>query len=274
MPSFLFWNVNNREVSTTLGQLVSEHPVDVLILAECAMSVAEVLLTLNPTTTADTVFSFSSSPDPSERIKIFTKFGSSCLVPFGDGKHHTARRVKFPSADELLLFAVHLPSRLMEDKIDLDEYARDVAAEVLQQESTASHSRTIVVGDFNMNPFSRGMISAAAFNAVSLKRIAKQGERNFKGRTRKYFYNPMWAFFHEEEARSPGTYFHDAPSYESIHWNIFDQVILRPELIDYLEPGSLKIISKCKDKPLTKGVNQRPSPSDHLPIVFSLKNSL
>ncbi|HRE80194.1 MAG TPA: hypothetical protein PLN52_04055, partial [Opitutaceae bacterium] len=89
------------------------------------------------------------------------------------------------------------------------------------------------------------------------------------GKTHPYFYNPMWRFFDEQPLRPNGTYFYNPRNLESIHWHVFDQVLLRPDLVTSLIPGSLKIIDRCGDHTFVDK-NSIPDVSDHLPIAFKL----
>jgi hypothetical protein len=44
---FLFWNIAKKSLAEVVSSLAEEHRVDVLILAECATSPADILLALN-----------------------------------------------------------------------------------------------------------------------------------------------------------------------------------------------------------------------------------
>ena len=70
----------------------------------------------------------------------------------------------------------------------------------------------------------------------------------------------------------PGTYYYRGSKEKNEFWNMFDQVIIRPQLRDRFIDKELKIITKAGDNSL---VNRKQHPnkniSDHLPIVFQLR---
>jgi hypothetical protein len=272
MPNFLFWNLNRKNLTAPLAGLVADHSVDIVLLAECTIPAEDIVLALNSTNPDLANFYFAETPDDSRRILVFVKYDTSYIQPLYDGKHLTIRRVQFPTSSELLLAGVHLPSLYAAHPSDLDARAAEVADEILESERIAGHSRTIVVGDFNMNPFSQGMISAAAFNAVAQKKIAQKGSRILHGKTRQYFYNPMWRFFSEKDGEPSGTYYYTPTGYDSLYWHLFDQVIIRPELISKFNTESVRIVSRCPGHNLMDCSFDKPEISDHLPIIFSLTN--
>ena len=85
----------------------------------------------------------------------------------------------------------------------------------------------------------------------------------------------MWSFFGElGKGNVNGTYYYSNATPICFFWNIFDQVLIRPELIDVIfDESSLRIVSSINDFSLMnkKGhVDKRLS--DHLPIEFELNN--
>jgi hypothetical protein len=130
------------------------------------------------------------------------------------------------------------------------------------------------MGDLNVNPFEDGMVLASAFHAVMTKDTAMRGSRTVQGQKYPYFYNPMWSHFGDQRSGSPsGTFYYEKAEHLVYFWNIFDQVLLRPELADAFEHENLRIISRVGNTSLL-GENGRPNlkiGSDHLPIVLDLE---
>ena len=91
------------------------------------------------------------------------------------------------------------------------------------------------------------------------------------GRTYKYFYNPMWTVYGRRQAPL-GTYYYQEPDYVRYYWHVFDQVLLRPDLIPTLGDEVPTAITKLGGESLLRD-NGRPNDnrfSDHLPISLSL----
>ena len=56
------------------------------------------------------------------------------------------------------------------------------------------------------------------------------------------------------------------------YWNMFDQVLIRPSLIDCFRNDSLKILDSDGMQSLTRtGRPEQGAASDHLPILFGLE---
>jgi hypothetical protein len=69
--TFLFWNLNRKPIESLIANLSLRHGVDVLMLAECSISPAAVLTSLNPSNDS-AKYDYVPNIDH-ERIKIFTK---------------------------------------------------------------------------------------------------------------------------------------------------------------------------------------------------------
>lgn len=80
----------------------------------------------------------------------------------------------------------------------------------------------------------------------------------------------MWSLFGDKDIPA-GTYYYPNSGQVTFFWNIFDQVIVRPSLLENLKNDSLKIINQIKNISLLDS-HERPhkSISDHLPIVFEI----
>ena len=134
------------------------------------------------------------------------------------------------------------------------------------------NKKTIVFGDFNMNPFEKGLVAANSLHAVSSSDIALQNDSYIKKKKYSLFYNPMWSQFNDLN-RVPGSYYYHSSNIVNYYWNIFDQVIIRPDLITYFDLSTLRFITETNSYKLIS-LNNRPSVSDHLPLYFSIKRSV
>ena len=123
-----------------------------------------------------------------------------------------------------------------------------------------------------MNPFEPGVVAAAGLHAVMSREVASRQSRTVQGRDYRFFYNPMWNHFGDANSDTAGSYFYSASEQVSYFWNVFDQVLIRPDLAARFDPGSLKMLKSTGRQSLVRD-NGRPNStqySDHLPIVFDL----
>jgi hypothetical protein len=143
---------------------------------------------------------------------------------------------------------------------------------IREQEGKAGHSRTVLIGDLNVNPFDHGVVSTEGLHAVMTRDLAFRGSRKIKGTFYPFFYNPMWSHFGDGSVGPAGTYFYERGEAVMYFWNIFDQVLLRPELARSFDPRELRILTEA-GSPLARP-NGRPdisAGSDHFPLFFNLR---
>ena len=136
---------------------------------------------------------------------------------------------------------------------------------------------TIVIGDFNVNPFEKACISARNMHAIPYKEeVFDRNNRVVNERPRSIFYNPTWKFI--GRTAPPYTTYYSNQSGKAInyYWYSFDQVIIRPQLIRAFDEEKLAIITATGNHSLTKKGNKPDETkySDHLPLFCVLKEEL
>ncbi len=180
--------------------------------------------------------------------------------------------VAMTSSTEILLAAVHLHSKLHRSQEEQAFAAGEVAADIARVERREGHSRTIVVGDLNMNPFEHGLVAATCLHATMDRRIALRGSRTVDQKSRPYFYNPMWSLLGDASLGPPGTYYRSESGHVAYFWHMFDQVLIRPELLAGFDNNTLRIIDTDGTGSFLKdtGTPDERVGSDHLPILFQL----
>lgn len=264
---FLFWNLNRKPIWALLSEIVSSRNPDLIILAECEEP-TEAVAELNRHSSR----LFHLTKTLGGKLELLSCLPEPCVVPVADYSGLSFRRVIPPLGKEILLVGVHLPSKMFMSGEDQVMQCTTFAAKVKEVEEKVGHQRTVVVGDFNLNPFDVGLVSAQGFHACISRSIAKKGGRVVSGERYPFFYNPMWNCLGDGDSNPPGTYFYEKSSAVVFFWNMFDQVIIRPEMITAFLDASLEIISCTGEKSLLKS-DGRPDgavASDHLPLMFAL----
>jgi endonuclease/exonuclease/phosphatase family metal-dependent hydrolase len=270
LPStrFLFWNINRKPLAEVIAELAEENGIDVVILAESEIDPNTLLRTLN----RGTVASFHLSVGFSPAIRIFTRFSQDFLMPIYESDRVSIRRLALPARLEVLLVAAHLPSKLHWSAESQSFGCTELALQIAAQEDRAGHRRTVVVGDFNMNPFEFGIVAAGGLHAVMSRRIAARAARVVQGRDYQMFYNPMWNHLGDAMTDTAGSYYYDNAEHVNYFWNMFDQVLIRPELAERFDPRKLHILKSVGTNSLVRR-DGRPNDgrySDHLPLVFEM----
>ena len=275
MATFLFWNMAKKPLRESLFRLAMRHRVDVLLLSENGSSPGQTLEVLNQD---QALYHFPTTHSPeSAKIQIFTRYPSA-FVRHRDthsGFRWTMRRLILPGLPEILIVGVHLNSKRVYTGPSQDSECRDLAEHIRRIEKANGHSRTLVVGDFNVNPYEAGMLDAKSLNAEPTRALIRHRSRVVSQQSYPLFYNPMWNFFGDESRGPAGTFFFQSSQPVRSAWNILDQVLLRKELLPFFRFEDLEILtgdgtaSFLTPEGRPKG-NRENEWSDHLPIVFKL----
>ena len=270
MMTFLFWNVSNNPVQRIIAELAEEHEADVIILVECDIKEADLLYELNSRSEAR----YSSPSRRGRKTDIYTRFPARWLTPQADTYGMSIQHFVDPIIDaKLLVVAVHLPSRLHQTDDGLSHLAARWRSAIEEAEKKVGHSNTLLVGDLNMDPFHSGVVSSEGFHGTMDRRIANRKTRTVLEEDRLFFYNPMWSLFGDESDGPPGTFYYNASSEPvNYYWHMYDQVLLRPDLIPFFPNRELRILTHTgSDSMLTSsGRPDADSASDHLPLLFKL----
>ena len=268
MTTFVFWNVNGKELGENICRLADAHQVDVLILAESPFRPEALELLLTEGCAATFRFCYGDC----KRIQIYARFAPENIRPVRDDPRFTIREVTLPSRVTLLLVGAHLRSKLHADQRTQLLDCQELADQIRQAEEAAGHTRTLLVGDLNMNPFEDGVAAARALNAVMSRDIALGGQRELHDKRYPFFYNPMWGHLGDVSGTPAGSYFYRSSDDVCYYWNIFDQVLVRPDLLEYFDANAVRILdSDGKSRLVGDGrPPQRPVLSDHLPLLFTI----
>ena len=267
---FLFWNIHkNVDAIPCLHNIVREEGVDVVGIAEYPQeyTIDNVLRSRSMT------FSYLKPVVDNEKVKIFYRNSRVKIDNKLNGQFVVVKQIESLGRIVSLIFC-HLPSKINCNEDEQLTRARAINREINEYEQTNAKSRlTIVCGDFNMNPFDKGMVHCEGFHAVMDRNIAIKRSREVLGMDYYFFYNPMWGCLGDNgKGGTPGTHFYNPSDSIQYFWNMFDQVLIRPDLIPFFDDKSLKIVTSGKSYNLMN-INGRIDKriSDHLPIMFNLK---
>jgi hypothetical protein len=265
-----FWNTARRADPDLVTTLCDDQDIDVLVLAECGVPVTTLLRRIN--TGRASLYYPDPSPGVTRKLTILTRFLPSQVTALRDTGDLAIRQLSPPLGGDFLLVALHLPSKMHYSDDDQMLLTPNLARAIRDAERQVGHERTVVIGDFNMNPFEPGMVGAFGFQAVMDRRVASRAVRTVRGDEAHYFYNPMWAKLGDFSSEPPGTYFYDAGKPITMYWHAFDQILLRPSLASFFQPTDLSIVTSIGSRELRSGTYLRPDRdiSDHLPIVATL----
>lgn len=269
---FLFWNIKKKNnFFNLIADLVHEKGIDILLIAEYPdVDSLDLLRMIN----RDNVDFFYIQPFvPTDKVKIYTRLNPRLIRNVDDDSGLSAKAIYSPLlGDPISLVTCHLPSKLNKSEANQSERAEDIRIFVENLEERHGHRRTIICGDLNMNPFDEGMVKARGLHGVMEKNIAKNVSRIINKKEYFYFYNPMWGFLGDSGCgQVSGTMYYNPSEPITYFWHLYDQVLVRPDLIDRFESNELHIITQISSVSLltSKGLLNQEF-SDHLPIMFNL----
>jgi len=269
LMKFLYWNLNRKEIPHLVISLAYEHNPDLIILSECCFSLAQLLSEMNTPLKQKYGLPFSPVKDP-----IFiTRFPRKSLVIKSDTLGISVRQLYPPLGPDILIIAMHLASKMYQTDDDQTLSATRIARMIEEEEKKVEHRRTLIVGDLNMNPFDAGVIGAEGLHSIMDPNIVRRRSRKVSGTKRYFFYNPMWTRLGNHQSGPYGTYFYDRSRQINYYWHMFDQVMIRPDLIDFFKDDSLQIVTHADSTSLLDQYGRPDSnvSSDHLPIIFELE---
>ena len=191
------------------------------------------------------------------------------------------------SSHKSIVFGLaHLKSKFYMDSQSQSRMINRTIDEYLSLERKIEHevginNRSVLVGDFNANPYKRVLFDYDCLNATPSRWLAKNESVQHGSKEYPFFYNPSWKLMLDDhrvnkEIASVGTFTYESAlkpqTTSQKYWNTFDQVLVRPNLIDYFVDDEFKVITRHGHRELiSEGRIDKTNYSDHLPIVFTLE---
>ncbi len=264
---YLFWNThNNHCINQVLCDLVVENDISILILAEYTAKIDELLFLLHERG----ILMESAITAGCERIQVLGLKHLN-IKPLQQSDYATIQHVD----NSIILCGIHLNSQrnpghefIREDRI------RRIVNDVIICEKTKSSNNTIIVGDFNINPYDDSCINAMCFHALPIYEETTRKSRTIDKNKYFMFYNPMWNLLGDFNKPYGTYYYNNSGNAINTYWYLLDQVIIRPDLRGRFVNESLKILTTTAHTSLldAKG-HPDMGISDHLPITFEITES-
>jgi exonuclease III len=268
--TIVFWNVAKRShVLSHLACLAQSSSVDVFLLAECIQEISPTINELNGLNQG----SYHDETTAPAKVRAITRLSRGAFDHHYTNRHMAIWTLQSSKLEqpEILVAGIHLPSKTAGPN-DADQIvaASDLVKELVEIEDRHAHRNTILVGDFNMNPYDDGMTSVAGVHGLMTKELARRQDRRYNNKRYRRFYNPMWGMFGDQTPGPPGSYYWRSSVLHNTHWQMFDQLLFRPSVIDWFD--GLQIMEHDGSHTLL-GRNSAPDDqylSDHLPVLFRL----
>lgn len=263
--NYLFWNTYKKQkINHIIVEIILKNKCDIIGLAEYEDDIKELINEL-----AKKGIYMYEVPRIGSRLTILTKFIPGKVTHLQETSYYTLKLVPHEKMGNHIIAFVHLSSkRGKPNPLDHTVQISNLRMAIEEEEETCKNTNTIIMGDFNIDPFEQGMISAIGCHSLSARDVVKKKSRKIEGIEYKMFYNPMWNLYGDYNY-PPGTYYYRQSIQENYFWHMFDQVIIRPELIEKFDFSKLEILTEINTTKLISR-NKIPRISDHLPIIFTI----
>lgn len=268
MCRIIFWNVQRKDLTQLVCDLALATGADVLVLNECAVPISITLQAL--TKTVDRLF-FVPESSSENRFHCFCRHAALDLAEVHKGFRTSVRKLRLGSK-YALLGLVHGVDMRNYDLETRQSVAQSLADEIRFVRSEHNNNHLILLGDFNMNPYDRGMNLAMGLNAMMTRTCVTAGNRTFLGKQYDFYYNPMWSLFGDRSEGPPGTVY-DTSNQGPYGWNMLDQVVINHSIVDEFEDVRIMTYAGSNCLTDTKGRPDSSKASDHLPIMIKMKGT-
>jgi hypothetical protein len=271
MAVFLLWNVQRKPLDSLVEALVRQHNIDVVLLVEYAFGTSQLSTKLL-------------------RLGLIKRTESKRFGVFVRATHRIQRlnyklvnRVAMwrwtpPSGQDGLITLVHGFDRRNYDDSTRRVLLGQVAAAVRRRE-VGRHRRSIILGDFNAQPFESAIMASDGLHALGIRAMNNQVSRRVAALkdSADFFYNPMWRLYGHLAPKEAGmgTHYWEKGFAHEYCWHMIDQVVIRPEEVARFPEDRLSIITAVGSNPANAislldagGQPDSVSASDHLPVLF------
>lgn len=261
MLRILFWNLKRNAVEDYIVNCIVENNVDIAVFSEFdGIDFANIKNNLGK------MYCRILTVQEDRKVTMIAKT-TILIKPVQQQNRYNIYSVE-TAVKKYLLAAVHLQDRRNYKSAERIETIKYLVADIEQTEVLLKCSNTVVIGDFNANPYDEELLSKYAFNAVLFKSIIDKNElTNPNSLKKKRFYNPILHYI-SEDTEMYGSFYHEK-EYMTPYWYCLDQVLVRKSLADKVE--RIEYLRKIDKNNLIEDTIPNRKISDHLPLLVNLQ---
>lgn len=261
MLNILFWNLKGNELEDYIIGCIVENNVDIAVFSEFyRIDFTKIEQNLGK------MYSRITAVQDDRKVTLVAKTTFTVTVVQQQNRYNIYS-VK-TGVKDYLLAAIHLEDRRNYECAERLETIKCLVSDIEQTEIFLKCNNTIVIGDFNANPYDEELLSKYAFNAVLFKTIIDKSEiTNPNSFKKKRFYNPILHYISEDTGMY-GSFYHEK-DYMTSYWHCLDQVLVRKCLANSV--CNLKYLKNIITKDFLHNAVPNKKISDHLPLLVNLQ---
>lgn len=261
MLNILFWNLRKNAIEDYIIECIAENNIDIAIFSEYE-SINFALIENKLGKMYRRIFGVQAD----KKVSLIAKRTLNVTVVQQQHRYNLYS-VKTGIKDYILV-AIHLEDRRNYAIADRKYTIQRLVGDIERIEDLLNCSNTIVIGDFNANPYDEELISKYTFNAVLFKSVIEKSEfTNPNSLKQKRFYNPILHYI-SEETEMYGSFYYEQDHMTS-YWHCLDQVLVRKNLVNNVT--NIKYLKKINSQQLLGEVAPNKEISDHLPLLVCLQ---
>ncbi len=202
----MFWNIAEKNLIDPLIQIILENKTDVVALAEAGQ--LDINSLLNALGMKGCQWK-SAEVCPGKDIRLLVKKEVTISV-HQEEKRFSSYKM-FIDNRMCLLHVVHLSSTLhWEESARNDKavYISQVLRKMEEKLFGKNEYNSMVVGDFNLQPYAGGIAGVYGFNATMSISKAMQRTRKVDGKLKYFYFNPIWKLMGDHKDVQ-GSYYND-----------------------------------------------------------------
>ena len=256
--NILFWNLRRNDLASYIISCLKEYDIDIAVFSEHSMTNFSAIQSI-------TNYTFIEGMGGCEKIVILVK--NDIIVSIKQEQSRYALYHIQVGQLSYVLAGVHLQDRRNTDTATRIACIGRLVNDIKNVENRCKCNNTIIIGDFNANPYDDELLQMNAFNAVLFKEIIKKSEtKTIEGVAYRRFYNPTINFVSENN-KNYGSFYYTGGSSSPI-WHCLDQVLVSKALVDNIK--SVIYLKTIAGGTLLKSIQPNSDISDHLPLLVEL----
>lgn len=261
MLNFLFWNLRRNAIEDYVIDCLAENNIDIAAFSEYeGIDFSKIEITLG------NFYRRIQGVQVGGKVSLFVK--KSLVVEVVQQQHRYNIYIVKTGVKDYILSTIHLEDRRNNTTADRIATINNLVTDIEKTEELLKCNNTIVIGDFNANPYDEELLSRYAFNAVLFKNVINSSEiTTSKGLKRKRFYNPILNYISEDTGMY-GSFYH-AQNHNTPYWHCLDQVLVRKSLVNCVV--DMKYLKEINSRELLNKIAPNKKISDHLPLMFGIK---
>lgn len=261
MLNILFWNLKRNAIEDYIIDCIVENNIDIAIFSEY-----EGINFLTIESALGNLYTRILGVQADGKVSLIAK--KTFIVEVVQQQHRYSLYSVKTGVKDYILSAIHLEDRGNYETEDRVETIKCLVGDIEKTEELLKCNNTIVIGDFNANPYDEELLSKYAFNAVLFKAIIGRSEvTNPNSIKRKRFYNPILHYI-SEDTEMYGSFYYEQ-NHMTPYWHCLDQILVRKSLVDSVV--DVKYLKKINLRGLLGGKVPNKEISDHLPLVVCLQ---